>query len=221
MQLESPPATTLSASIQSVIESDIVDGRLRPGDKLDEVMLAERLSTSRTPVREALRALASIGLVNIRPRVGATVARPSVSEVLEMFEVVAEMEAVAVRLACGRANAGDRTRIVQLHELCQEKAQKGTAQEYFDANNGFHGAIWHASGNQTLETEIFRINRRLSPYRRVITFNPGRTQTAMAEHLTIINAIRGNDAEAAATAMRDHVSILSEDVISLAHNLRL
>lgn len=212
---------TLSESLQRQIEQEIVEGRLKPGDRLDEEALAIRFGASRTPVREALRALASIGLVQTRPRVGASVSRPTVSEIVELFEIVAEMEAFAARLASVRATRAQHTAIMAAHETCQNAAGEDLAESYFEANRQFHRAIWEASGNRMLFDQIMKLDRRLSPYRRFITFNPGRTEGALSEHATIAHAIQSRDAESAASAMRDHVAVLSDDVLLLARNLRI
>lgn len=214
-------AKTLSEIVREKIETEIVDGRLKPGDKLDEVVLAARLHASRTPVREALRALASAGLVNITPRLGATVDRPTVSQVIELFEVVAELEGVAARLATERGDDAARAAIAAAHDACTRTARFGAADAYYAANSVFHHAIWTAGGNQTLAAQIIAADKRLAPYRRFITFRPGRTQTALAEHETIARAIQARDGEAAAQAMRAHVRILGDDALTMARNLRL
>lgn len=212
---------TLANTVETQIERDIVEGKLLPGDRLDEEELAARLSTSRTPVREALRSLASTGLVTIRPRAGAIVSRPTVSEVVELFEVIAELEALAARLACLRARDDRMRTIMEMHELCCKEAETGSADSYYEANILFHRSIWIASENGVLLEQIEQVNRRLTPYRRNITFNPGRKQGSEAEHETITKALGQRDAETAANAMRHHVMILSDDVLHLARNLRL
>lgn len=212
---------TLAKTVESRIEREIFGGTLLPGDRLDEEELAARLSTSRTPVREALRALASTGLVTIRPRVGATVSRPTVCEIVELFEVVAELEAFSARLACQRGRETQMTAIATAHSLCRKEAASGSAESYYEANILFHRAIWIASENAVLLEQTERMNRRLSPYRRNITFNPGRQQGSEAEHETIVAALERRDAQTAGDAMRDHVMILSDDVLHLARNLRL
>lgn len=214
-------AKTLAEIVRDKIETEIVDGRLRPGDKLDEAVLAERLHASRTPVREALRALAAAGLVNITPRIGATVDRPTVSQVIELFEVVAELEGVAARLATERGDDEARAAIAAAHDSCTRTARFGAADAYYAANTLFHRAIWEAAGNQTLTAQIITADTRLAPYRRFITFRPGRTQTALAEHETIAQAIQKRAGEAAAQAMRAHVRILGDDALNMARNLRL
>ncbi len=218
---ESMAGTTLAERIEARIEADIVEGRLLPGDRLDEEELAERLSASRTPVREALRKLASSGLVSIRPRAGASVARPTITDLVELFEVVAELEAFAARLSCARASEDQLAEIARMHALCEHEAANGTAESYFEVNRRFHGAIWDGSNNSALVDQLRLADRRLSPYRRHITFHPGRCKDSQSEHRKIATALATRSAEAAATEMRDHVMILSEDAVQLARNLRL
>lgn len=212
---------TLSASVQTMVERDIVLGRFKPGDRLDEEELAKVYETSRTPIREALRSLASVGMVSIRPRRGAVVVRPTVSEIVEAFEIVAELEALAARLACERADDARIRDIGRLHQLCKTAALTGTADEYLDANNRFHEAIWKASGNTFLVEQIRLVERRLAPYRHAITFEPGRQQRGLEEHEDIALALSKRDPATAAISMRKHVMILADDALNLARNLRL
>ncbi|MBU2866031.1 GntR family transcriptional regulator [Pacificibacter marinus] len=215
------PTGTLGALVEAQIEQDIVEGRFLPGDRLDEEELATRLSTSRTPIREALRKLAASGLVTIRPRSGATVSRPSLALVIDLFEVVSELEAFAARLAAQRATDTQLTAIQIAHEDCERLSQSSDAGAYFNANLVFHGAIWSASNNVMLAEQIGTVNKRLSPYRRQITFHPTRKQDSQSEHSQIANALANRKPDVAEKAMRDHVMILSDDALQLARTLRL
>ncbi|WP_158967153.1 GntR family transcriptional regulator [Chachezhania sediminis] len=215
------PAVTLAERVESQIEHDIVEGVFRPGDRLDEEELAARLETSRTPIREALRKLAAAGLVTIRPRVGAMVSRPTIAQVVELFEVVAELEAFAARLAAKRATDTQLDLIAAAHARCEALATTGTAAEYFEANRVFHAAIWDAANNLMLVDQLYSVDKRLSPYRRHITFHPGRQQNSQSEHRLVAEALAARQPEAAENAMRDHVMILSDDALQLARNLRL
>ena len=211
---------TLAARIRAAIESEIVSGALKPGTKLDEVVLGKRFSVSRTPVREALRGLAGVGLVAFQPRQGAIVACPTVGEVVDLFEVVAEMEGVAARLAAEHLDAGLEESIRQAHAACREAAQGFDPERYYERNGVFHAAIRRAACNAVLSSQIESLDKRLSPYRRFITFRPGRTETALREHDAITEAILDRDAASAAQAMRNHVRILGEDALALAKSLR-
>jgi DNA-binding GntR family transcriptional regulator len=92
--------------LAALIAEDILSSKLRPGDRLDECGLAEKYGTSRTPVREALRQLSSDGLVEIRPKKGAIVAKLTIRELVELLEVIAELEGACGRLAAKSYTAG-------------------------------------------------------------------------------------------------------------------
>lgn len=218
---DAKPRKTLSENVESQIERDIVEGAFKPGDRLDEEELASRLGVSRTPVREALRKLAAAGLVVIRPRSGATVCRLTMAKIIDLFEVVSELEAFAARLAATRATDTQMEAIQVAHQQCEALARTGDARGYFDANYVFHGAIWAAANNQALVEQIIAVDKRLTPYRRQITFHPGRKQNSQTEHNHIATALSLRQPEIAECAMREHVMILADDALQMARDLRL
>ena len=212
---------TLTEQVESKIQRAIFDGVYLPGDRLDEEKLAASLSTSRTPIREALRKLSASGMVTIRPRSGATVSRPTMAEVVDLFEVMAELEAFAARLAAERASDAHLNQIVAYHAQCETQAMEGDAEQYFEANQLFHSAIWDGANNFILLEQLQIVDKRLLPYRRHITFHPDRKQSSQSEHRQIAEALAQRSPDAAARAVRDHVMILSGDAMELARNLRL
>lgn len=201
------------------IEADILEGRLRPGQRLEEVALSKKYAVSRTPIREALRQLAATRLVELQPRLGAVVARPTAGEVIELFEVVAELEGIAASLAAQRLLATDREAISQAHDACRLSARGGDAEAYYRINDQFHRAIHSAAHNHVLAQNIQMLDKRLVPYRRFITFRPGRTQEALREHDDIFAALLDQNSECARAAMVQHVRILADDVLHLVKGL--
>ena len=109
-------ATTLAETIRVALAEEIITGRLAPGTEIEEQQAAERFGASRTPVREALRELAAAGLVTIEPRRGVRVAALTLERLGEMFEVMAETEAMCARLATHRMTAPERFALQALHE---------------------------------------------------------------------------------------------------------
>ena len=106
----------LSDRLREQIEERIATGKLLPGQHLDETELANEFGASRTPIREALIQLASAGLVQIRPRRGAVVSTVSPHEIVEMFEVMAELEAMCARLAARRMSAAEHAKLLEAHQ---------------------------------------------------------------------------------------------------------
>src|SRR6478672_389437 len=114
-----PAMTRLSDRLREAVEEEIATGKLLPGSRLDEVELAKRFNVSRTPIREALNLLLGEGLIEIRPRRGAVVARVSAERLIEMFEVMAELEAMCVQLATRRMSDGEFAAIESAHAACR------------------------------------------------------------------------------------------------------
>lgn len=195
------------ADLREAIENDIVMGRLLPGDRLDEVTLANRFEVSRTPVREALAELAASGLIEIRPHRGAFVRRLDVMELVEMFEVMAELEATCGRLAAQRLTAEDRAALEATHEACRRAQEADDGEAYYPANTAFHDAIYRATHNGHLFEHVRRMRDRLQPYRRLQLRANQRLRNSFAEHEAILAAIlSGNSAEADAR-LRAHVQV--------------
>ncbi|MDB5029058.1 MAG: Transcriptional regulator associated with Tricarboxylic transport, partial [Candidatus Eremiobacteraeota bacterium] len=132
----------------------ITDGALRPGSRIDERELCERFGISRTPLREALKVLASEGLVELLPHRGARVSRLSDHELRDAFEIVSALEALAGELACQRITEEQLTAIEAVHATMNGHHKRGELAEYFACNQVIHEAINRAAGNPQL-TEMY------------------------------------------------------------------
>lgn len=206
-QEEEPKSSAVN--LVRCLEDDILNSVLKPGDRLDEQALARRFEVSRTPVREALRHLASSGLVEIRKNQGATVRRLTTSELIEMFQVMAELEGLAARLCARRMSVAECAEMRQRNEECRQMAENNDAEGFFAANQVFHEVIFQASRNAFLQTESRKLRNRVNVYRRHITTQPRRMQKSVAEHSRIVEAIETGDEEKAHQLMREHVDLLA------------
>ncbi|OCX60996.1 AsnC family transcriptional regulator [Thioclava sp. SK-1] len=192
------------------IERRIAAGAYSDGEKLSEQGLAAEFAVSRTPLREALQILQGLGHVELIPNRGAFVRRPSITRLVEMFEVMAEMEAWCVRLATARITPAQRLYLRQAATDCDKALAANNPEAYFEANGRLHGTIYEASGNSVLMEETQRMVRRLRPFRRSQLNLTGRLEASMREHDEILNAIEENEPERAAALMRAHINILSQ-----------
>ncbi len=212
MTLDIEPAEPRSRSdqIAQILEDQILTGRFSPGARLDEASLAEEHKVSRTPIREAFHRLAQSGLVVQQPRRGVFVRISSPVEILEMFEVMAELEAVCGRLAAKRATEAAIEELREVNAECHAACDAGDIDRYYLKNGVFHHLIYALSGNRFLEQEASRLHRRLKPYRRMQLFLRGRLQQSMDEHESIVEAISAGAPERAAELLRDHVAVQGE-----------
>lgn len=203
-------SVNLSLRLRDEIEGLIATGRFAPGERLDEVQLANRFNVSRTPIRQALHQLAASGLVDIQPRKGATVARMGLERMVEMFELMAELEAMSVRLAIRRMSESDLIAIRTAHAACEAAVTAGETDVYYVANETFHQALYRASHNGVLEEECRRIAARLRPYRRLQLRLKNRLGQSFAEHSAIVAALEAGDGDTAAAVARAHVAVQGE-----------
>lgn len=206
--------------IRAAIEHDIVSGKLTPGTKLDEEALAARYGASRTPVREAFQQLASQGHIELRPHMGAFVAQLGVSELGQMFETMAFLEAACAELAAHRHTDEDRELLGAAHAACQRAAKRNDPDAFYDANALFHERIYAASHNDYLCADTLRLRNRLEAYRRASTFHAGLMTLTIKEHEKILQSILHMDEAAAASRMRGHLDTLRDDAVSMAKALK-
>lgn len=201
--------------VRDAIEREIVEGAQTPGSRLDEASLAARFNVSRTPVREALLGLESSGLVELRPRRGAFVRQVSARELIEMFETMAELEAVCARLAAARISPEQERALQTRLEECETAAAAADIDRYYKTNERFHAAIYASVNNQFLEQQALALQARLKPYRRHQLKARGRLAQSMAEHRAGVAAILSADEATAAATLRAHVVIQGEKFATL------
>ena len=195
--------SVLSDQVKGRLLQAILDGRYPPGARIVETRVAREFGTSQAPVREALRDLEALGVVETAPFRGARVRQPSTEELLEAFDVRAILESHAARLALGHATTADFERLEGLLEEMRQAARAGDPYREATADAAFHGHIVRLSGNATLD----RVWRTLEPFLRtyITIVSPGVDRRAVADrHVPILEAMRSGDAEVVEHAVRVH-----------------
>lgn len=203
---------TLSEDLRVDLEGMIVSGALPPGTRLDEVELAAWFKVSRTPVREALKALIAIGLLDMRPRQGVTVAAVSIPVLLEMFEMMAALEGLCAKLAARRAQRDEKSALRAVHARLADALHTESPDLFYAVNQEFHDLLYDASHTHFLAAQTRALRKRVAAYRRHVTFQPGRMAATIGEHERILEAIEAGDAEAAFRAAGEHVTLLGDDM---------
>jgi DNA-binding GntR family transcriptional regulator len=194
------------AQLRAALEEEITSGLILPGQRLDESELCARFGVSRTPVREALLQLASLGLVEFQPRRGASVARLTVQEIVAMWEVLTAMESFGTSLAARRMTGADRQALLDAHEASREFMDSNDVLGYEHANRTFHDMLYKAFRNPYLAAQVTDIRRRLRAYGRFPFQRPGGIARSFAGHQKVVDAVLAGDDEGAASAMREHIS---------------
>lgn len=206
--------------IAESLEEEILDGSFATGTRLDEVRLAERYGVSRTPLREAFQRLALSGLVEQVPRRGVFVRQPGPVELLEMFEVMAELEAACGRFAAKRITEVALKALRCANARCRLAVGRADTAEYYRENEQFHRIIYRECGNAFLEQETSNLHRRLKPFRRIQLRLRGRMAESLAEHGAVIEALSAGDSASAGEALRNHVAVQGEKFHRLVNSLK-
>jgi DNA-binding GntR family transcriptional regulator len=201
---------TLAEKLASAIADGILNGTLPPGERLDEMSLAEQHGVSRTPVREALRQLAMSGLIDMRPRKGAIVSKVTPEQLESLFVAMAEMEATCARLAAMSMTPIERRRLQAKHESMTALAAAGNIAAYSDANVAFHSSIYAGAHNAPVAEFALVLRRRVGPFRRAQFQIEGRLTRSNQEHDAVVRAIVSGDAAGAHASMLHHVSLVED-----------
>ncbi len=190
----------------------IVESTLEPGARVPERELCERFSVSRTPLREALKVLASEGLLELLPHRGAQVTRLTAADLDEMFPVMGALEALAGELACARITEPELAEIRALHYQMVLHATRGELSEYFRLNQRIHEAIMEAARNPTLARLYRGLAGRVRRARYLANMSKPRWDQAVAEHEAILAALEKRDGAALGVVLKAHLRNKCETV---------
>jgi len=203
----------------SDIRNEVSSGILKPGDQLEVTALAERFGVSRTPIREAIRTLVESGVLETRPRKGSFVRVLSAKQLLDLFQVAAELEGMACRLAALSLTKENVEAIESGLAKCTQAAEFQNNVEYAMANLDFHTAIHNASGNDWLIEQLRQLQINLNSYRTMPYEIRGRLNKSTDEHKIICDAILSGDGEHACNLMRDHMMLQGKRLPSIIATL--
>ena len=183
----------------------IVEGELRPAARIHEGELGKALGVSRTPLREALKVLASEGLIELVPGRGAIVRKLTPKDVAEMLHVLTALETLAARLACRHATTEQIARLRAVHDEMMGFYRAGNRLEYYWRNQAIHSGLAEASGNALLASLHATIQARLRRIRFIGNEEPQKWAGAVAEHEAMITALESRDEARLADAVARHL----------------
>ena len=205
------PRSVLADQVRDRLLEAILSGDYAPDSRIVETQVARELGTSQAPVREALRGLEALGVVEITPFRGARVRRPTRRELLEAYAVRSALETLAARLAVPRLTVADLVVLGAACEAMQAAARDGDGHRVAEGDARFHGRILDIAGNATL-TKLWR---SLEPFSRtyITLVVPGADPHWSADlHVPILAALQRRDAEAVVTALERHFDEVSANM---------
>ena len=206
--------TTLHGDLVANIRELIIEGDLEPGAKVPERVLCERYSVSRTPLREALKTLASEGLLELLPHRGAWVARLTAEDVDQMFPIMGALEALSGELACQNLTEEQFAEIQALHYQMVLHYTRRQLKLYFLVNQEIHEKILSASANPLLLQMYQTLAGRIRRARYVANMSDERWTQAVKEHEEILNALSKRDGTALSDVLKRHLKNKCETVKS-------
>lgn len=205
-----PPETTvgsqpLSSSLFSRLQTDILTGKIRSGEKLTEQRICEQYSVSRTPVREALRQLETDGLIESIPNRGAYVIGFSSQDIEDMYQLRKIYEIQAVRWAIERITDEELDQLEETFEFMEFYTMKGDKEKMLNINTHFHQLIYSASHNRMLQHLLASYQIYIKHIRTSSRSDKEYLKLVLEEHRAIFEAIKARDVRAAALAMEIHM----------------
>ena len=180
-------------------------GELEPNSRVNELELAERFGISRTPLREAIKILATEGMLELLPNRGARVVAVNEAEIDEMLEVIAGLEANAARLLAKRITDSEIADIAELHEAMLEAFERRDEARYFTLNRQIHEAMMRAAKNATLAQLYAGLSSRIQRFRYAAHKTPEQWQRAIDEHEEMLRLMIERDGEKLAALMERHI----------------
>lgn len=194
----------LAQSVFERLRSEILHGKLKPGEVLRQEEITARFGVSRTPVREALQRLQSEGLVTVFPHRKAIVATLPIRKIREIYDIRARLEAFATELAVGRLKEKELSKLSELIRQMEVLDPKTELEKILDKNYDFHYIIYSAAGNDTLVSMINHLWREILRLRSMYLLTPNGHRDSTREHRLILEALCAGDKRLVYDLMQRH-----------------
>jgi DNA-binding GntR family transcriptional regulator len=192
----------LYVEVAELLRERIFSRELAPGSWIDELKLAEEYGISRTPLREALKVLATEGLVTMKVRRGAYVTEVSERDLTDVYHLLALLESDAAGVVATQASDAQLHELQDLHREL-EKAT-GNRERFFQINEAFHMRLLEIANNRWRDQMVADLRKVMKLNRHNSLLKSGRMEESLAEHRAIMAALSARDAEATALRMREH-----------------
>lgn len=199
--------------IFNTLRDAIVSGDLKPGERLMEVDLAEKMGVSRTPVREAVRKLEMEGLVTMVPRKGTHVAELSAKDIMDVLEVRAALDRLATELAAERIRQEHIRSLENIHKQYISCIEKENIPGAIKKDVEFHEIIYNASGNNKLTNVAASLREQIYRYRVLYLKDFTNAEEVLREHQSILQALYDKDVELAGKLAEEHIVHQKQTII--------
>jgi DNA-binding GntR family transcriptional regulator len=192
----------LYEEVAELLRQRIFNRELAPGSWIDELKLAEEYGISRTPLREALKVLATEGLVTMKVRRGAYVTEVSERDLADVYHLLALLESDAAGVVAAQATPSQLKELQGLHNELEKAA--GNRERFFEVNEAFHMRLLEIANNRWRDQMVADLRKVMKLNRHNSLLKSGRIEESLAEHRAIMQALAARDADATAQRMREH-----------------
>lgn len=196
---------TTHQEVVKLMREMILNGELPKGEKINETSLSELLGVSRTPIREAVRTLHAMGLIDLVPHRGAYVTAFNAQETMDIFEVMSVLEGMAARLATRKMSQADFEKIESLHQDLETHYGSKNHKEYSKTNQVLHSLIYKIANNKELNEVANGIQEKTQLCKQKQIYLPKRFDNSIAEHRNLLEAFRARDARKAEKVLIKHL----------------
>ncbi|PUB18951.1 GntR family transcriptional regulator [Yoonia sediminilitoris] len=204
----------LAAQIANQLRRDILQGKLPPGSAIKERDNAAELGVSRTPLREAIRILATEGLVELRPARSPIVSIPTIKQISDDVEVLLSVEKLSGELACARATEEEIASIADIVDDMAARFDTADPLDMFETDMSFHSALANAAHNVPLSEIHHKFLARLWRARYLAAVQRRNRERVIDHHSSIVDALRARDPQAIRATIGKHLANLREDIIT-------
>lgn len=196
----------------------IINGHLKPGERLMEIQLADEMGVSRTPVREAIRKLELEGFVVMIPRKGAYVAGISLKDIADVFEIRAALESLAAALAAERITEDELEALERSLVKVSECTEANDLDSLIVVDTDFHDILYKASRNERLVQIVSNLREQIQRFRMTSLSQPGRLKDTIEEHRKLVEALSERNIELARTLAREHIENAENSMLDVIRN---
>lgn len=228
MTIDRSPVITrpsIPSQAEEMLRGMILDGTLSPGERLNEVVIADSIGISRGPLREAIKRLSGQGYLTMETHRGAFVKAYQPQEIVDLYELRSALELYALRLVVDRASDEEldelSTRLSEESERIRRHEADEKASEPYASELDFHQQLVALSGNQAIRDQLSDANHKLFLALRPTTRTDTRKEHAVASHMEILDRVRARDADASVELLSVHLADSmsnSLSVLGLSHD---
>lgn len=204
----------ISEEIAEQLRDDIISGVYKPRERLTEIELSKKYNVSRTPIREAIKHLEAGGLIKVEPYHGAVIAELDVEEIKDIYEVRGILEGAAAQLAVSHIDESTLQNLEDSIEKMERYAREKQNVLYAQENETFHRLIYNCCNNKVLIGVIDELMERTALFRRLSFRSASNIKRAIAEHKSLVKALRSGDAAKVQKLSNEHVHLfLSREIM--------